>query len=70
LWKEVLLLDGIFVPLSYNTLCIHHKFGVFLFVKGPDWQWKDQDGGPGSVGVVYSVKADATIYVRLTLIWA
>ncbi|XP_048732216.2 uncharacterized protein LOC125649050 [Ostrea edulis] len=35
-----------------------------LVERGPDWKWANQDGGPGSIGSVYRVKADATIYVR------
>ena len=28
-------------------------------VRGPDWIWSDQDGGPGTIGIV--VKLDATM---------
>ena len=24
-------------------------------VRGPDWQWGDQDGGPGHVGTVVTI---------------
>lgn len=38
---------------------------VGCFVKrGPDWKWEDQDGGIGSIGAVYRIKDDATVYVR------
>eukprot|EP00105_Crassostrea_gigas_P023541 XP_011443408.1 PREDICTED: uncharacterized protein LOC105339527 isoform X1 [Crassostrea gigas] len=38
---------------------------VGCYVKrGPDWKWEDQDGGIGSIGSVYRIKDDATVYVR------
>lgn len=38
---------------------------VGCFVKrGSDWKWEDQDGGIGSIGTVYRLKNDATVYVR------
>nr|XP_034323315.1 uncharacterized protein LOC105331856 [Crassostrea gigas] len=35
-----------------------------LVKRGPDWKWDDQDGGVGSIGTVYRVKDDATVYIR------
>nr|XP_034323302.1 uncharacterized protein LOC105337133 isoform X3 [Crassostrea gigas] len=35
-----------------------------LVKRGPDWKWEDQDGGVGSIGTIYRVKDDATVYVR------
>ncbi|XP_061168825.1 uncharacterized protein LOC133178076 [Saccostrea echinata] len=29
-----------------------------LVQSGPDWQWENQDGGPGNIGTVYRVKQD------------
>lgn len=41
---------------------------VGCFVKrGPDWKWEDQDGGEGSIGTVYRVKDDATVYFLETI---
>lgn len=31
---------------------------------GVDWEWGDQDGGQGSVGVVYRVNDSAIVHVR------
>ena len=27
-------------------------------VRGPDWEWNDQDGGEGSVGTVFQIGSD------------
>ncbi|XP_061171956.1 uncharacterized protein LOC133181481 [Saccostrea echinata] len=35
-----------------------------LVERGPDWQWEDQDGGKGNIGVVYKTKRNAVVYVR------
>uniref|UniRef100_K1Q5M5 E3 ubiquitin-protein ligase MIB2 n=1 Tax=Magallana gigas TaxID=29159 RepID=K1Q5M5_MAGGI len=35
-----------------------------LVKRGPHWKWDDQDGGVGSIGTIYRVKDDATVYVR------
>lgn len=33
-------------------------------ILGADWQWEEQDGGRGNIGVVYKVKYNAVVYVR------
>lgn len=35
-------------------------------VRGPDWEWDDQDGGEGSLGVVVEVDKDikGTVWVQ------
>ncbi|XP_062586129.1 uncharacterized protein LOC134247761 [Saccostrea cucullata] len=35
-----------------------------LVKRGPDWKWGDQDGGTGSIGSVYRVKRNGTVFVR------
>ncbi|XP_048737688.2 uncharacterized protein LOC125652501 isoform X2 [Ostrea edulis] len=35
-----------------------------LVERGADWQWEEQDGGRGNIGVVYKVKYNAVVYVR------
>ncbi|XP_062603521.1 uncharacterized protein LOC134265301 isoform X2 [Saccostrea cucullata] len=35
-----------------------------LVERGDDWNWGDQDGGKGNIGVVYKVKRNAIVYVR------
>ncbi|XP_062603204.1 uncharacterized protein LOC134264974 isoform X1 [Saccostrea cucullata] len=35
-----------------------------LVERGPNWQWEDQDGGKGSIGVVYKMKRNAVVHVR------
>ncbi|XP_061168841.1 uncharacterized protein LOC133178097 [Saccostrea echinata] len=35
-----------------------------LVQRGPDWKWGNQDGGSGTVGMVYRVTNNSTIYVR------
>lgn len=35
-----------------------------LVTRGVDWEWGDQDGGQGSVGVVYRVNDSAIVHVR------
>ncbi|XP_048737053.2 uncharacterized protein LOC125652125 isoform X2 [Ostrea edulis] len=35
-----------------------------LVVRGPDWEWEDQDGGEGNIGSVFRVLNNATVYVR------
>ncbi|XP_022295401.2 uncharacterized protein LOC111105409 isoform X2 [Crassostrea virginica] len=35
-----------------------------LVIRGPDWEWGDQDGGEGSIGVVYRVNDVAVVHVR------
>ena len=34
---------------------------------GPDWEWGDQDGGEGSIGVVYRVNDVAVVHVSLAI---
>nr|XP_022335016.1 uncharacterized protein LOC111131672 [Crassostrea virginica] len=46
-------------------ILLREKIAVGCLVeRGQDWKWSDQDGGEGSVGFVYRVKEDQTIYVR------
>ncbi|XP_065843372.1 uncharacterized protein [Oscarella lobularis] len=33
-------------------------------IRGPDWQWANQDGGPGNIGVVYRIE-DSGVSVRV-----
>lgn len=54
-----------FILFSYH-FCYHYYFGIFV-LPGQDWKWSDQDGGEGSVGFVYRVKEDQTIYV--SIVW-
>lgn len=35
-----------------------------LVTRGPDWEWDDQDGGEGSIGVIYRVNDSAIVHVR------
>lgn len=51
--------------LSFLLSFIYY-FGIFV-LPGQDWKWSDQDGGEGSVGFVYRVKEDQTIYV--SIVW-
>ena len=40
------------------------KAGVEV-IRGPDWQWDNQDGGVGNTGIVYDVdEAERCVYVR------
>lgn len=39
--------------------------GVFV-ARGPDWRWKNQDGGEGSVGVVTKIENENVVHV----VWA
>ena len=32
-------------------------------VRGPDWEWNDQDGGEGSVGTVVQIGSDAKLSI-------
>lgn len=35
-----------------------------LVTRGADWEWGDQDGGEGSIGVIYRVNDSAIVHVR------
>ncbi|XP_062603219.1 uncharacterized protein LOC134264974 isoform X3 [Saccostrea cucullata] len=35
-----------------------------LVERGEDWSWENQDGGKGTIGVVYKVKHNVIVYVR------
>ena len=37
-----------------NSRLVMEGVGVRV-VRGPDWQWGDQDGGPGHVGTVVTI---------------
>lgn len=43
-----------------------NKHLTWLVLLGSDWKWEDQDGGIGSIGTVYRLKNDATVYVSVT----
>ncbi|XP_062614373.1 uncharacterized protein LOC134276111 [Saccostrea cucullata] len=48
-----------------RILCSNEKIAPGCLVqRGPDWKWGNQDGGPGTVGMVYRVTNNSTIYVR------
>lgn len=32
----------------------------FRVVRGPDWQWRDQDGGEGHVGTIVEIGQDGS----------
>ena len=55
-----------FILFNFHFCYHHYHFGIFV-LPGQDWKWSDQDGGEGSVGFVYRVKEDQTVYV--SIVW-
>ncbi|XP_056021565.1 uncharacterized protein LOC130046446 isoform X3 [Ostrea edulis] len=56
---DVVVCDEPRVPKNSTALAVGCRVK-----RGPDWEWADQDGGPGNIGSVYRVKSDGTVYVR------
>lgn len=38
-------------------------------VRGPDWNWKNQDGGEGNVGTVVQIGRDKKSPVTAQIVW-
>lgn len=50
------------IKLSSSVVFCSAELNIIIST-GPDWEWGDQDGGEGSIGVVYRVNDVAVVHV-------
>ena len=52
------------VTLPNRTVTMENAYVGAKVMRGPDWKWRNQDGGEGNIGTIENVQANIWVSVR------